>query len=344
MKFNTKLSAIAISITLAACGGGGGGSSSGSTGSVPPVQNPPVVTPPVVVAPTSDLQTSIAAATYAPGSQQLAFFTAYNDFRSKLGLGLLAQNTKLDTATENHLKYLATNTDVNFSAVDPVSGRPYFHLEDAARPNFTGVTEADRARFAQYAGSYVGELGGYGNGKGAVSALNDLIATVYHRAGLMFQFPREIGIAVGTDVFQTFVVNFGYSSARQFNASNYFGAYPADQQTNVPRVMYIETPNPLPDVAYADYGTKTSYPINVVSESATTLSVTSFTVTEAGQSAPLDARIMTKDNDPNKMLTANTAFLIGKAPFKANTTYQVRFEGTVNGAAMVKTWSFTTGA
>lgn len=349
MKAKLSLIAIASSILLTACGGGGGdsapvnGNPPTSNNPTPPVAvSPPVDTPPPVVTPASDLQTSVPAPTYAAGSEELVFFNILNDFRGNLGLGLLAQNAKLDAANRNHLGYLMANKDVDFSAVDPATGRPWFHLENPARPSFTGITELDRAKFTQYAGIYVGETGAYGNGKGAGQAITDLIATVYHRAGLMYQFPREVGIAVGTDKYQTMVVTFAYQTKQQKNASNYFGSYPADKQSGVPRVAYIETPNPFPELAYSEFASKTSFPISVMTPTDTVLTTTSFTVTEAGQSVALDARLMTKDTDPNKIVLANMAHLIGKAPFKANTTYNVRYEGSVNGQAIVKAWTFTT--
>lgn len=347
MKAKLSLIAVACTLFLTACGGGGGSDSAtvpqNPVTPTPPVVTPPVVTPPVVTPPASDLQTTVPAATYAANSQELAVFTQINAFRAKLGLGLVAQNSKLDTAAQNHMKYLLTNKDIDFSAVDPKTGRPFFHLENAARPDFTGVTEQDRANFAQYGGAYVGELGAYGKGLGAGEAIDDLIATVYHRAGLMYQGPREFGVAVANDQWQTMVINVGYQSNAQSNANDYFGAYPADKQTNVRRSAYIETPNPFPEVAYADFGTKTSYPINVVSKEHSVLAVTTFTVTEAGQTAALDARLLTKDSDPNKIVLPNSAYLVGKSAFKANTTYNVSFVGTVNGAPMTKNWSFTTG-
>jgi hypothetical protein len=73
-----------------------------------------------------------------------------------------------------------------------------------------------------------------------------------------------------------------------------------------------------------------------------TLAVTSFTVTQAGQTTPLDARLMTRANDPNNYLSTNVAFLTAKAAFKASTTYNVKFSGTNNGEALTKEWSFTT--
>ncbi len=98
---------------------------------------------------------------------------------------------------------------------------------------------------------------------------------------------------------------------------------------------------------------KTSYPIHLASEASTTLSVTSFTVTEQGQTTPLDVRLITKATSAQdtQYLSANIAFIVGKAPFKPNTKYNVRFvgtatgsaTGTTNGMAIDKSWSFSTG-
>jgi len=332
--------AAGISCLLVACGGSGGGDNSAPTSPSAP-SAPSTPTGPTVMP--GNLQTTVPAPTYAAGSQELAFYTAYNAFRQAEGLGLLAQNTKLDTADQNHLKYLLTNSDLNFASIEPVTGRPLFHIEDPKRPNFTGVQELDRANFAQYGGVYVGESGTYGSGQGAAHALNLLLGGVYHRAGLMFQGPKDFGIAVGTDALQTTVMTFGYISTRQTNASDYFGFYPAANQTGVPLFAATEAPNPFPDVSYNDYSTKTSYPINVVSADGTTLTATTFTVTESGQTAPMSTRLLTQANDPNKELQGNSAFLVANTPYKPNTVYNVFFVGTVNGANITKTWSFTTG-
>lgn len=345
-RMNKVVMAVFISVMVSACGGGGGGSSGAST---PPVATtPPVVTTPptpvVPEVPTQDLQTTVPAPTYAANSEELAFFNTLNEFRAQAGLGKFAQNVKLDLAAKNHLSYQAQNLDLDLFATDPATGRPVFHIESPVRPGFTGIQEMERAKFAQYAGVYVGETGSFGLGKGASKALSDLLATVYHRSAFMLQSPRDIGIVVGTDKNQTVIVEFGFETKGQFNASNYFGAYPADNQTNVPLATASELPNPFPGVALEDFGTKTSYPVNVVSAADTMLGVASFTVTEAGQSAPLDMRLLTKETDPNKYLAGNTAYVVGKAPFKANTTYNVEFIGTVNGVSVTKKWSFKTGS
>jgi len=338
---------IILTACLSACGGGG---SSDQVAVTPPVVTPPMVTPPVVTP--GELQTTVSTLTYAQGSPEFALLTSYNDFRSKLGLGLLAQNPLLDTAASNHLHYVLTNDinnggTVNMAAINTKYKRPQFHIEDSTKPLYTGDQEIDRALHAGYLGAYIGEEGAFGGNQGILAAFNSLVATVYHRAGLMYQFPREIGVSVGSDVSQTAVIELGYQTGAkiQSNASDYLGTYPADKQAAVPLHAGVETPNPFPDLstANADFPTKTSFPICVTIKEGLTLKVGSFTVIEAGQATPLDVRLMTNANDPNGYLASNTAFIIGKSPFKAKTVYNVSFSGTVGATAINKAWSFTTG-
>lgn len=352
MKAKLSIIAATLSVLLSACGGGGGDSATGNTpvGGTPttpvPAPTPVPTTPPVVVTPPpSDLQTSVPAATYLASSQEMAFYSALNDFRAKVGLGLLAQNTALDQAAKNHVNYVLTNTDVNFSAVDPKTGRAMFHIEETGRAGFTGVQEADRAKAAGYVGTYVGESGAYGMGGGGLNVFNSLLGAVYHRQGLMFQEQRDIGIAIGNDASQTAVIELGYMTTPQSNASNFMGVYPADKETNIPLASYPELPNPFPELTtYDAIKAGTSFPISVIGKSFTTLTVKSFTVKEQGQSAPLPAWLFTSQNDPNKLVQSNAAFLVARGAFKPNTTYTVEFIGTVNGKDETKTWSFTTAS
>ncbi len=328
---------------LSACGGGGGSDAAAppiaTNPTTPIVTNPTTPTVPPVL--TSDLQTVVPAPTYAANAPELQIFEAYNSFRKTLGLGLLVQDARLDATAQNSLKYQALNPDVDRFAIDPKSGRPWFHIQDPLRPGFTGVNELDRARHAQYPGSYVGENGSFAY-QSPRGAFDDLIATVYHRYGLMWQFPRDIGIAVGSDVDRTVIMEFGYQSKVQFNDRNYFSFYPGDQQQGVGLAMRAEIPSPVPGLSLNEFSTRTSYPINVVAETNSVLLVSSFTVTEAGASTPLAVTLLTKANDPNKYLSGNAAFLFGNAPFKPGTTYRVAFVGTLNGVSLTKNWSFTT--
>lgn len=345
MNCSTSLAlATSISILLTACGGGGGSSmtpfpSSGS-GTTPAA---PVVTP-------ANLQTTVPAFTYGASSQESAFGTGLNQFRQQIGLGLLAQNTKLDASATAHLGYVLANDvnyggTVNMDAIDPTTGSPYFHEEQANLKGFTGVTFADRDKAAGYTGQISGtEEGAYGGGHGATLALSSLIATVYHRQGLMAQSLSEFGVAVGTDPSQTVVLEMGTTNP-QANASDFIGTYPTDKQTGVGLHAMVEAPNPFPDLSTSntDFPTKTGYPVTIESKEGSTMEVVSFTITQVGSSTPLGVRLLTAATDTLHRLPSNVAFIVAKAPLNPNTTYQVAFNGRVNNVVVTKKWSFTTG-
>jgi uncharacterized protein YkwD len=346
MKFKTSVSAVAAALFLVACGGGGGSGSTTPVTTSPPVTLPaptPVVTP-------ADLQTSVPPMTYAATSAEAAFISELNKFRQQIGLGLLAQNTLLDKAAQNHLGYVLVNDVRNGGTVDMLSidsstRRPMWHIEQMDKPQFTGVQEFDRSKAIGYPGAYVGEELSYGGGKGGVVAFAALSGTIYHRVGLMSQGVREVGVAAATDASQTFTLEIGYQS-QQSNASDFVGTYPASGQTGVGLFTRVETPNPFPDLstANADFPTKTGYPVSVIAKEGVKLEVTTFTITEDGAAASLDTRLMTSDNDPNKYLAGNVAFLVAKGTLKPNTTYAVSFSGRANNTAVTKNWKFTTGS
>lgn len=354
MKFKTSVSAVAVALFLVACGGGGGSDAPAPAPAPAPVGNIPTPTPPapvpapVPVVTPAQIQTSVPALTYATASDEYLFVSALNKFRSDAGLGLLAQSAVLDTAASKHLEYVLKNDVLNGGTVnmrtnDPVTGRSMFHIEQGDKPLFSGVQELDRAKVAGYGGKYVGEEVSFGGGKGAQVAFDGIASTVYHRAGLMMQFVNEIGIAVGKDRSQTFVMELGETKT-QIQAGDYIGFYPAANQTGVSLHAGVEVPNPFPELSLAndDFPTKTGYPITVAVKEGVTVEVLTFTLTEAGATAPLDARIMTRDNDPNRFLTSNLAFLVAKAPLKSGTTYNVKFSGRANNVVVSKEWKFTT--
>lgn len=331
-------------IALAGCGGGGGGDSS-PTPAPNPVPNPapnPVPTPDPVQA--AALITA-APANYAGGTESSTVFAAINTFRTSQGLGPLLQSANIDLAAKNHQAYVTTHA----SGATP-------HSETAGFAGFTGVTAKDRLIAAGFAANEVAEVIAF-NTTWPITTNNviDVLAdSVYHRAAMMLQGLTHFGMAPSTDNSPTYIDL--ASITPQKNAGNYVGFYPVNGQTGLSLTHYVESPNPFyleMEMTPENMCTKTSYPIHLASEASTTLGVTSFTVTEDGQSTPLDVRLLQKatNSQNNIHLTANVAFIVGKAPFKANTKYNVRFvgtatgaaTGTANGLAIDKSWSFTTG-
>jgi hypothetical protein len=185
-------------------------------------------------------------------------------------------------------------------------------------------------------------------------AIDTLVDTVYHRSVMMTQGFTVVGVAAEDGTSPAY---FDMALIKpQVNAGDYVGVYPAANQTGVWLTHSVESPNPFyqeMDMTQANMCAKTSAPVSIASEASTTLSVTSFTVTEDGQSTPLDVRLITVSSSAQDKtyLPANVAFVVGKAPFKANTKYNVHFTGMATGSAtgttsgmkIDKSWSFTTG-
>lgn len=325
----TKISLLAMTLTMAltGCGGGGGGGSSDS-GTTPPVSQTcsnggtdfPTCTPP--------LQTSVPTPTYGAQSQELVAFNEINSYRKSVGLGLLAQNSSLDKSTQSHASYIVTN-------------QIFGHIEDSSKPSYTGAYPGDRALFAGYGGNGVSEVIGV---KSGIVAIRSMINTIYHRDGILQQSPADVGISFNANGIQPLVVNFGQTASKyQKHAANFVSTYPVDGQIDVPLVMYPETPNPFADLSLvnADYPTKTSSPITFYAAQGSVLEVQSFAVTDGTNTLPV--RLVTAGSDINKNVSKDTAHIVGYKPFSPNTKYTVQFVGTVNGAAVSKTWSFTTG-
>jgi uncharacterized protein YkwD len=341
---NLSAVSLAVSFALAGCGGGGGSSSSPvASNPITPVSTIP--TTPVSTVQTSNLQTAVAP-TYTAGSTADVAFKKINAFRAAQGLGPLNQNANADIAAKNHQAYVALNN----SGADG-------HVEVVGKPGFTGASVKDRLVAAGYPATIASEVIAFSLEfpNPDTSAVDNLINTVYHRATMMYQGFTTVGTA-GEDAMNPLYMDFGATKS-QLNTGDYVGVYPANGQTGVWLTHGVEAPNPFyqeMEMTQANMCAKTSAPVSLTSEASTTLSVTSFTVTEAGQTAPLDVRLITSatSTQDTTYLGTNVAFVVGKAPFKANTAYTVHFVGKATGTAtgstaglsIDKSWGFTTGS
>lgn len=163
----------AFAAALSGCSGGG--ETGGST--------PPVPLTPTALAP----QASVPDPTYAAGSGQLALFKALNAMRQQLGVGLLAQDARLDAAAQAHAAYLGSN-------------RVLQHDETAGNPRFYEATPLLRARKAGApASEWVAEVAASGNGADdtatGVGCFNQWYHTVYHLQAMVGN-QESIGIGL----------------------------------------------------------------------------------------------------------------------------------------------------
>lgn len=333
------IAALAAAAALAACGGGGssssdtgtgsGGSNSGNGGGS---------------SSGGDVQTSVPASTYTAGSAEAEAFTVLNNERQRCGFGLLAQSTKLDTAAGNHAAYLTNLMNANAA--------PTGHTEDAANAGFTGATPDVRISGSGYAATAWGEdVGFYNLGTGSVSTdaafgaalVHNLMATVYHQASLLHGF-RDVGLGVSYASTSTaypeavLVADLGTTSDMQGPAD--VVSYPCNGSVNVQPYMLGESPNPFAGLGFAP-DSSTGQPIYFHSASGTTINLTSASITASG-GASITTYLYGASQDPNGLLSSNEAFVIPRAGLEQGTTYSVTVNGTVDGTAFTRSFSFST--
>jgi len=343
---NKKIALITVAITAALTGCGGGGGSTSTT--TPTAGNGNNTTPPPPVVDANALQTTVANPTYTAGSMLLDAYNTVNQARSQYGVGLVAQNTSLDTAATNHAKYITGRFDAgDYNAAS--------HTEDPSKAGFTGVNPSDRTSFAKYPGTALSEtltsfiqVDGVQSAPGQVAILG-LLSAPYHRFALLGG-DRDIGIGISSTRIQGegglhhIVVNdtgVGQGAQSQQPAQNWIGTWPVDNASNVLYMFSGETPNPIP----VNNGACAGYPVSMQVRNGNTLATTSFTLTEAVSGTVISSQLNTAATDPNPSFARqNTAYIIPFKPLKLNTKYTAHFVGTNNGVAIDKTWSFTTMA
>lgn len=338
MTHKNHIATIAAALLLTACGGGGGGSPATN---VPPPPPPPPVDQ-------NALQTTVPVGTYGAGSVAAAAFSAINGARQVYGVGLYAQNAKLDVSANNHAQYISQR----WGAQDFVNTG---HAEEGTKPGFTGVNPSDRVAFAGYAAASSGEdlavfitADGVTSDPGIVAA-NTLLSGPYHRFSL-FDGSRDVGIANVSARFpgeggtnNAFVVNIGVAQGVQVQlpAQSWVGVWPAENADGVMYSFAGESPNPIP----ANNGACAGYPVSLQVRQGLTLNTTSFTLVETAGGAPVSVQLSTVATDKNPSLgRANTAYIIPFKPLKLGTKYTARFVGSAGNTQLDKTWSFTTMA
>lgn len=341
---NFKLGfATLVAATLVACGGGGGGAAPATTGTV--VGQAPITTP--VISTASNILTSAPAPGYAAGSEELVAFTLLNAERSFCGFGVLAQNTKLDTAAKAHADWQLLNH--------------YFgHYEVVGTPGFTGVFPADRLVAAAYGatGTFVEDDDiatriGLSNKTGfGKEGLRGLLNAPYHAKSLLTG-NREIGVSVrsSTDVASTFgprvILQLDMASNNSDGSQSIDGSavatYPCEGSTEIERSLADESPNSVPgrDLAANPLGSS----IQVMLRDGNTLTITSASMIKIATGAAVTLRTpVTSANDPHSSFKSHQGYIAADAPLEASTKYQVTINGTNNGTAFSRTFSFMTGS
>ncbi|MFN7695129.1 MAG: CAP domain-containing protein [Burkholderiales bacterium] len=263
-------------------------------------------------------------------------FNAFNEIRAAAGLGLLRQNAQLDVAAQGHSNYIDVNRDFGS------------HLQDPARPGFTGIDWNARTAAAGYPqNGYVAEVIGAGGADAqsrpftARRHVHELMATPYHRRAMLQREPSDIGVGWANQFRSNLVVDFANTATnRQGAPGQLVTVWPADGATGLLTSGCCEAPDPMPELK----GQRWGYPVSIQASERCRLTVTSFQLRDAsGADVPL--KLLTYATDPNRLYLGEFfAALMPLALLKATTRYTASFSGQACDLPVVKTWSFTTGA
>ncbi len=314
-------------LLIAGCGGGGGGGGDDDGGATSSAQSgngaSNTTTPPASLL-------AEAGAPQATGDMAADGFNWFNFRRQQMGLSTMTRNAQIDTAALNHSNYQALNNTIT-------------HDEVAGRRGFTGANVLDRLRVAQYpipASNYAyGEVISSTPDTNGINAAEDLIAAIYHRF-VVFE-PRFLeagaGSATGGSGYTYFTTNFATRTLNRGGlGSGKLVVYPFSNQQNLPVVFYSdqEQPDPVPD------RNEVGYPVSVHADITSTVAVQSFTINPRGGAA-LATRLLRKETDA-EIGEPSVAAIVPLAVLQAQTTYDVRFVGSVDDVPVNLSWSFTT--
>lgn len=202
------------------------------------------------------------------------------------------------------------------------------HRERRERRGFTGVQLRDRiARQGLQVRGCLEVVSAYSD---AVKAVDHLMNTVYHRAGLLREEARWAGFGASSRG----VIDLAWEDEGAVWAP--FSLYPGPGQVEVsPRFAGGETPEPLPAATYP-----VGSPLSVGGAREPPSLIAARLEGPEG-SCPL--RILRRGTAPMAELLGNFVFLVPVQPLRDGTRYEADVTFALEGRKTRRRWSFTTG-
>lgn len=248
-----------------------------------------------------------------------------NHYRSLAGVAPVTLDPALAAAAQRH----ATYTVLNDGDASAWTGGP--HGEVAGKPGFSGQTPGDRVTAAGFSYPVSAEVIDYvGDPQHSV---DDLMATVFHRVGLLLPWSRFAGYGLDHETAAAFdVLDFGRGADAPALSPGVV-VFPAPGQTDVPLVGWDEQPSAVPPGAPYPFG----YHVTIQPTTGSGLTVTTAELRD-GTGALVAVY-------PSPAACGVTCYALTPiAPLHPATTYIAHTAGTIDGVAFALTWSFTTGA
>ncbi|MGP8438104.1 CAP domain-containing protein [Paraburkholderia fungorum] len=262
-------------------------------------------------------------------------FNQVNAYRQQCGFPAVQQNTVLDQAAQAHATWEGLNNQVADN-------------ETPGQQGFTGVSYVDRDVHFGFPSSYA-FTGGVSANFYTTSTLsetqygqtlvNEWISTIYHSQILLTPVTK-MGVGEYETTLNGSPVAWGSltladTSMQQLTTSGPL-TFPCQGTTGVPYKAVSESPTP-PNTS-GPWGT----PVVVMGNATDTIVLQSGTMTDTSGNV-INLQLLDSAKDPNKLTQAYAGVAYPATPLMANATYTVSLNGTVNGTAFSRSFTFTTG-
>jgi len=254
-----------------------------------------------------------------------------NAYRKAMGLSVLVKSEPLTTAALRHSLYRSVILADNKAAENfDVDGTPGSHFQMTPNPYFSGKTLKDRVNQEGYKFS-VTEVSTSGSRKSGAEFIHQMMASVYHRTGVLgFQWD-EAGFGV-IDKEPVMVLG---SSRKTADMPTQPVVFPPPDSVIAMIGFKNERPDPLPDRA----GQWKGLPISVHAAKEQVLEVRKLALfNEVGQALP--GRLLTHHND--KRLGKNEAYWVPDAPLGFEHPYRAAITWASAGNVHEMAWGFRT--
>lgn len=262
-------------------------------------------------------------ALYPAGDERKKAVDALNEYRKKCGLPPVVFSATISAGAQRHAEYLVKND--GHPSTDGLGA----HNEDPSLPGYTPE------------GAHAGKSSDIGQVPPVPSMIN-MLGTFYHRIPLLHPDLKKVGIGWATKEgradFGWCVIDCMSAVGPRNDKLPRLVAYPAPGATGVQRAFDDELPDPIPEGEDHENGeaiTLSWFGQGKISGGAMEVKVNGVAVEGYFSTRDAPAR---KDHG-----NGNSLCFIPKNVLPPNAKVEVKAKTTVDGKALEKAWSFTTG-